>query len=71
MLKIKINFADNANQGSFALDSIAETLGGNWSGKSSSSNFGIVTDVDANNLQWAEEVLISNEDVASFDIIEE
>lgn len=69
-MKIKISFVDNGNQGSFALDAIAETLGGNWSGKSSGSGFGIVTDVDPANRQWAEDVLNGDEGVESYSIEE-
>ena len=71
MLKIKIRFNGNANQGSFAIDSIATTLGGNWSGKSSTDSFGILTDVDPGTREWVEEILGNDERVESYAITEE
>ena len=66
MLKIKIRFNGNANQGSFAIDAIATTLGGNWSEKSS-----ILTDVDPGTREWVEEILGNDERVESYAITEE
>ena len=71
MLKIKIRFNGNANQGSFAIDSIATTLGGNWSGKSSTDSSGILTDVDPGTREWVEEILGNDERVESYAITEE
>lgn len=66
MLEIRIEFTNN--QGSFALDAIAQTIGGTWSGKSSTETFGIVRDVDEENEAWAKEVLESHEKVESYKI---
>ena len=71
MLKITIRFNGNANQGSFAIDSIATTLGGNWSEKSSTDSFGILTDVDSGIREWVEETLENDEEVESYAITEE
>ena len=70
MLKIKIRFNGNANRGSFAIDSIATTLGGNWSEKSSTDSFGILTDVDSG-IREVEETLGNDERVESYAITEE
>ena len=70
MLKITIRFNGNANQGSFAIDSIATTLGGNWSEKSSTDSFGILTDVDSG-IREVEETLGNDERVESYAITEE
>ena len=71
MLKIKIRFNGNANQGSFAIDSIATTLGGNWSEESSTGSSGILTDVDPGTREWVEEILGNDERVESYTITEE
>ena len=67
-MNIKINFVNDANRGSFAIDALAQTLGGNWSEKSSTNNGGIVTDVDADNQDWTEKVLKSDVRVDSYTI---
>ena len=71
MLKITIEFNGNANQGSFAIDAIATTLDGNWSAKSSTDSFGILTDVDSGIREWVEETLGNDERVESYAITEE
>ena len=71
MLKITIRFNGNANQGSFAIDAIATTLGGNWSEKSSADSSGILTDVDPGTREWVEEILGNDERVESYAITEE
>ena len=63
MLRIKIRFNDSANQGSSAISSIATTLGGDWSEKSSTSNSGIITNVDSGNREWVEETLENDDEV--------
>ena len=50
MLKVKVEFT--SNQGSFALDAIAQTIGGDWSEKSSTDTSGIITNVDADNEEY-------------------
>ena len=67
-MNIKINFVNDANRGSFAIDALAQTLGGNWSEKSSTNNGGIITDVDADNQDWTEKVLKSDVRVDSYTI---
>lgn len=66
MLKIKVEF--NSNQGSFALDAIAQTIGGDWSEKSSTDTSGIITNVDADAEQWVKEVLEEDDNVVSYTI---
>ena len=70
MLKITIRFNGNANQGSFAIDAFATTLDGNWSEKSSTDSFGILTDVDSG-IREVEEILGNDERVESYAITEE
>ena len=65
-MKIKIEF--NNNQGSFALDALATTFGGNWSGKSSTDTSGIITDVPSEDKEWVESVLNEDENVLDFTI---
>ncbi len=64
MLKIRIHFIDN--RGSFAVDTLATTLGGDWSGKSSTDTFGIVTNVSESNLDFAKEILNADENVSAW-----
>ena len=71
MLKIKVRFIGNANQGSFAIDAIATTLGGNWTSRSSTDSSGILTDVDPGTREWVEEILGNDERVESYAITEE
>ncbi len=71
MLKIKVNFTESSNQGSFAINAIAEALGGDWSEKSSTDSSGIVTNVGSENREFAESMLNNDENVESYTISEE
>lgn len=68
MLTIKISFNDNT--GSFALDAIAQTVGGDWDSCSSTNSSGIVTNVDEGNREFVEEILEADDNVESYTIIE-
>lgn len=58
-----IYFNDNANQGSFAIDAIAETVGGNWT--DGTDNVGII-EVSDDAADYLKEVLDSDERVESY-----
>ena len=66
MLTAKISFKDGANQGSFAINAIAETLGGDWSEKSSTDDFGIVTNIDES--EFVKELLDSDPEIESYEL---
>lgn len=66
MLKISISFHNN--RGSFAIDAIATTIGGDWDSRSSTDTFGIITNVDEDNREYAEEILDNDDNVESYTI---
>lgn len=68
MMDIRVTFKSNENQGNFAIDAIAQTLGGNWSERKCNNSYGVVTDVNPNERQWAEEMLRDNDKVESFSL---